>query len=639
MGVRFKRFGTSTVRMLLVAFVGLAFAVPSTAIGLEYKEVASLQADVAGGKLPPVGERVPAEPAIATLDNPGRSGGEIRTLFGRTKDIRLMTVYGYARLVGYTSDFTLQPDIAKAIEVEDGRIFTIRLRAGHRWSDGHPFTAEDFRYFWEDMATDPTISPLGPDNIFVVEGKLPAFEVIDPQTVRYTWEKPNPYFLPALAAPRPPFIYRPAHYLKQFHAAHTPETKLKARVTKAKQRDWRALHFKRDRPYRCDNPDYPTLQPWRNTTKPPSERFIFKRNAFYHRVDQNGVQLPYIDQVTATISSGDLIPAKVGTGDADLQARSLAFKNYTFLKNGEKRNDYKVRLWRSGKGAHVALYPNLNVRDKTLRKVVRDVRFRRALSMGIDRTEINQVVFFGLALEGNNTVLPESPLYDDDFRQRWTEFDVDAANELLDEMGLTERTSDGVRKLANGEKLEIIVETPGEDQDQTDVLQLIRDSWKKIGISLFIKPSRREVMRERVKTGTTAMSVFFGLDNGLVSPESSPREFVPSNEDQLQWPLWGRHFATVGQAGEEPDMPEAERLVELFKTWTGTIDSDAREEVWNEILEINADQMFSIGVVAGVPQPVAVSNKLQNVPEEGVFNWDPGAQFGLYRPDTFWLSG
>ncbi|MEL6747816.1 MAG: ABC transporter substrate-binding protein, partial [Pseudomonadota bacterium] len=278
---------------------------------------------VAAGTLPPIAERLPTNPRVMTLQEPGRHGGTMRTLFGRTKDIRLMTVYGYARLIGFDRTLNLTADILESYEVIDGRKFTLRLRAGHRWSDGAPFTAEDFRYYWEDIASDETISPLGPGAIFKVNGDLPTFEVLDALTVRYTWAAPNAEFLPALAAPRPPFIYRPAHYLKQFHARYADKKTLKAIVKKKRQRNWRALHFKMDRPYRNDNIAYPTLQPWKNTTKPPSQRFVFKRNPYFHRIDEAGRQLPYIDEVAAGIASAKLIPLKVGTGDAEFQARGL----------------------------------------------------------------------------------------------------------------------------------------------------------------------------------------------------------------------------------------------------------------------------------------------------------------------------
>ena len=168
------------------------------------------------------------------------------------------------------------------------------------------------------------------------------------------------------------------------------------------------------------------------------------------------------------------------------------------LKSAEARNDYSVRLWRTAKGSHFALFPNLNVVDDTWRALVRDVRFRRALSLAINRYEINQVLFYGLGRQAQDTVLPGSPLYRDAYANAWTDYDIDRANALLDEIGLTAHDSDGVRLLPDGRLLEIIVETAGESTEQTDVLELIRDSWAKVGVKLFTKPSQRQVFRNRI---------------------------------------------------------------------------------------------------------------------------------------------
>ncbi|MPY71150.1 MAG: ABC transporter substrate-binding protein, partial [Alphaproteobacteria bacterium] len=422
---------------------------------------------VATGALPPVAERLPENPSVVRLSKPdrmpGRHGGEITMLMGRAKDVRMMVVYGYARLVGFTAAYDLEPDILAGIEVERGRRFTLTLRRGHRWSDGHPFTAEDFRYWWEDVATHPALSPAGPPRVMIVNGEKPVFEVLDKTHVRFTWSAPNPDFLPALAGALPTYIYRPAHYLKRFHERHADEAALAARARKAGQRNWAALHNRLDNLYKNDNPDLPTLQPWVTRTRPPAHRFEFVRNPYYHRIDENGLQLPYLDRVVFTIAAPSIIPAKAGAGESDLQARGVSFSDYTFLKKGERRGGYRVRLWRTAKGAHLALFPNLNVNDPVWRALFRDVRFRRALSLGVDRHEINQAVYFGLTLERNNTVLPQSPLYEPEYATEWAQFAPGRANTLLDEIGLTKRNEDGIRLLPDGRPMKIVVETAGED--------------------------------------------------------------------------------------------------------------------------------------------------------------------------------
>ena len=624
-----------------VTQVGLALIAATALPGktrAEFQETPALRDEVARGQLPKLVGRIPSEPAVADLEAIGRPGGELRMLMAGPKDTRMMVVYGYSRLVGYTPSLALAPDILRSIDVEDGRVFTLHLRKGHKWSDGHPFTSEDFRYWFEDMAQNKHLSPSGMPISMMPQGKGPRFEVVDETTVRYKWERPNPLFLPELAGPSPLFIYRPAHYLKQFHQKYADKDVLDSLVQQANQRNWAALHNRLDTMYRGDNPDLPSLEPWILKTKPPSERFVFERNPYYYRIDKEGNQLPYIDRVILSIADSKIIPAKTGAGESDLQARYLRFDNYTFLKESEQRNNFHVRLWRTGPGSQLALYPNLNVSDEIWHSLVHDLRFRRALSLAVDRHEINQVIYFGLAIDGQNTVLPQSPLYEPKYRSAWARFDVREANQLLDLIGLTRRGSEGIRQLPDGRPMEIIVENSGESTEQSDVLELLRDSWRRIGIKLFAKPSQLTLFRRRVFSGETLMSIDKGIENGLATAAMSPWEFAPTSQQQLQWPKWGQYYETKGTAGDTPSLPSAIRLKELYEDWLAAASHEEQARIWHEMLQIWADEVFSIGTVAGVLQPVVVNAKLRNVPEQGIYNWDPGAFFGIYKPDGFWFD-
>ncbi len=601
-----------------------------------------LEQAVASGELPPVAERIPEEPEIVSYEGtekePGGYGGTLRLLGASAKDTRLLVIYGYARLVGYNSEFELVPDIAQSVEVEEDRTFTFHLRRGHKWSDGEPFTSEDFRFYWEDMGNDAEVARFGPPKELLVDGEKPTVEYPDELTVRYSWSKPNPYFLPALAGAQPLDIFRPAHYLKQFHAKYAGLEEVEKMAAQAGERNWVALLYNMDRGYRNDNVAYPTLQPWVLKTQPPSDRYVFQRNPYYHRIDANGLQLPYIDQVALTISSADLIPARVASGETDLQSRYLAFSNFTFLKEAEERSNYQVRRWRATKGARIALYPNLNVADPVLRDLFRDADFRRALSVAIDRDDINNSIFYGVASPSNNTVLEDSPLFKDEYRTKWAQYNPEQADELLDGLGLTERNSEGVRLLPNGRPLQIVVETAGEDREQVDVLQLIKEHWEDVGVSLFIKPSQREVFYNRINSGETHMAVWIGLENAMLRPSMSPAEFAPQSPDQFQWPAWGLWAQTSGQMGVEPDLESVRRMMELGERWAEAGTPEGREEVWHQVLSFWADQVFTIGIVSGVEQLVVVSNRLHNVPKHGIYNFDPGAYYGMYRPDTFWIA-
>ena len=592
--------------------------------------------------LPPIENRLPKKPRVINLKEPGKYGGEIRMFIGRSKDIRLMVVYGYSRLVGYNINREIVPDILEKFEIEKNKKFTFYLRQGHKWSDGAEFTSEDFRYWWEDVANNKKLSPSGPPNDMIQDNEPPEFKVIDKYTVQYEWKKPKTSFLNRLASASPLFIYRPAHYLKQFHIKYTPEEQIK-KNNKSK-RNWAAVHNKKDNLYKFDNPELPTLQPWFNSTKPPATRYIFKKNPYFHRVDQNGKQLPYLNQVKFSQVSASLIAAKAGAGESDLQARNISLKSFPFLKKNEINlkargvSKYRTYLWKGAKGSHIALFPNLNVNNEALKKLFRDVRFRRALSLSIDRELVNEALYFGLATESNNTVLEESELYQEKYKTSWTQYDTDKANQLLDEIGTINKNSDGLRIMEDGKKLEIIVETSGESEEETDVLELIKESWEELGIKLFSKPSQRDVLRNRIFSGETMMAVWSGLENGIPTRNFEPRELAVTSQQQFQWPKWGQYIETRGLSGEKVELKEVQLLNELLVKWQNTSDQKLRKRIWQDMLDIHAEQVYTIGIVSGVKQPIVVKKNLKNVPKDGIYNWDPGAHFGIYMPDTFWLE-
>lgn len=610
---------------------------------MAFAESDYLKPKVEAGELPPVAERLPKTPRIvnnAALGGaPGVQGGSARMLIGGQRDVRLMPINSYSRLVGYDRDLKLQADILESFTVEEERIFTFRLREGHKWSSGEPFTTDDFRYCWEDVILNRELLKGGPPADLLVEGKPPTFEVIDPLTVRYTWEKPIPDFLPKLAAPIPLVLALPSAYMRQFHKKFQAAEILEKHIKKQRVDDWRGLHIKMSRQNRPENPDLPTLEAWRPRTAPPAEQFIFDRNPFFHRVDENGVQLPYIDRVVMNVSSPDLISAKTATGESDLQIANLDFADYTLLKEAEAIYPLNVVLWKRTLGSRVALIPNLNCGDEGWRKVLRDVRVRRAMSLAINRAEINKAVFYGLGQESANTVLPDSPLFKPDYAKAWASYDPDQANRLLDEAGLDKRDDEGLRILPDGRSAHVVVESAGESTLETDVLELITDHFRAVGLGLFVRTSQRDIFRSRAIGGEVIMSVWYGLDNGVPTPEMSPSELAPTSDDQYQWPVWGMYFATVKTKGEPPDMPEVQYLVDRYDAWQMTTTDDERTAIWHEMLAHHADQVFTIGTVNGISQPVVRARRMRNVPDKALCGFNPTSFLGVYMPDTFWYEG
>jgi len=565
--------------------------------------------------------RIPKEPLVVDLAakgrEPGVQGGTLRTMVSRSKDIRQMVVFGYSRLLVYDDKYSLGPDILAGVDVEDDRTFTLRLREGHRWSDGHPFTSADFQYWWDDVANHPELSPSGPPQFMLVDGELPVVTFPDETTVVYEWKKPNPFFLPLLAQARPPFIFRPRHYLVDYHQDYADASKLAKAVERNKVRSWNSLHNQLDNMYKFDNPDLPTLQPWMASPDSSKNR----------------------DKVEMSVVGGGLIAAKSNAGEADLQARGLDFSDMSILKKGEiDGGNYRVLLWSNGTASQIAIYPNLNFDDPAWRTVLRDVRFRRALSMGIDRSAINRALYFGLGVEASMSSLSASPLHDKKNQSAWSQFDLKHGNRLLDEMGLTKKQSDGIRLLPDGRPLRLVIETAGERKEVENAMQIIRDTWRELGVEMIMRPLDRDNLRMAVYSGSSMASVWFGWDNGLPTADTSPDYLAPTQQEFFAWPKWGQYYQTGGKAGEKPDMEEAKQLMAYSEQWVTAGSEEERTKLWKQMLDIHADQLYGIGIVAETPQPIVVSKRLRNVPEKVMWAWQPGSQFGVHRPDEFYFQ-
>ena len=336
-------------------------------------------------------------------------------------------------------------------------------------------------------------------------------------TVIFEWDAPNANFLPLLAQASPA-VHLPSRALSEAVSRSTLPTR------SAGGRDARRAGEKLGRAAQQARQHVQVRQSatadvaavdQRQRQRPRAQLFV--RNPYYHRIDARGVQLPYIDVVDDDDRGRRSDRGQVQCrGSRSAGAGAVDFRDVAILKKGEADGgNYRTFLWANGVASQIAIYPNLNFRDPVWREVMRDVRFRRALSMGIDRRMINRALYFGLASEGGMTALSSSPLYNEDDLMMWSEMDIQAANALLDEMGLTERTPAGLRKLPDGRPMEFVIETAGERQEVENALAIVTDTWRELGIKLVMRPLDRDILRNRVYAGITMAAVWYGWDNGL----------------------------------------------------------------------------------------------------------------------------
>ena len=409
-------------------------------------------------------------------------------------------------------------------------------------------------------------------------------------------------------------------------------------------RDWVQLFLRKDRLNDFDDPDNPTLQPWMLTTQAAGAA-LRRRCATPTSTASTAraSSCPISTGSSCEIVDGKLIPIKTGAGEADLQARRLVFKDYTFLQ-GERgqRSGLTTLLWPEARSAHLALYPNLNATDPVWRGLFRDLRFRQALSLGLDRDAISQYPLLRPGRCRRTTrSCPTARLWQDESgdrvrgvrpRHRQRACSTSSAS--------TSAAPDGTRLLPDGRPMEIVVETSGEDTEQSDVLELVR---RPVGADrlqdLRPRPSdRADHAQPRLCRRGPDDDVLRHRQRRAVAhpcrPRTSPR---PAQGDQLQWPKWGQYYETNGEAGEPPDLPEAKRLMDLYKEWT-----TASEERADRDLAGDAEDLLQpvLHDRAGLGRAAADrrAQDVQNMPEEAIFNWEPHGQFGIYLPDTFWYE-
>jgi len=266
-----------------------------------------------------------------------------------------------------------------------------------KWSDGVPFTADDFLFWYEDIILNDELTPAKP--VWLKTGELGKVEKVDDYTIRFRFTKPHGLFLKYLAGPQGHGIaYYPKHYLKQFHPRYTPVEKLEEMAKKEGFKFWYQLfQAKNDR---WMNPDLPVITPWKTKTPATEDPFVLERNPYFWKVDPEGNQLPYIDRIShRLVENPDMINFKAMTGELDMQFRHILYTNYPLLMNGREKGNYQVFKYTDDFETNMAIGINLNNKDPVLRKIVQDKRFRIAMSLAMNREEINELCYLGMCKE------------------------------------------------------------------------------------------------------------------------------------------------------------------------------------------------------------------------------------------------
>ncbi len=623
--------------VLLSGVICLLLGVTS-ALAVEYNEAPMLKEKVAAGELPPVEERLPEEPLVVeVVEEIGQYGGTLHMVTPVPNDFDDCDTFNMQSIMLRMSPDlrTVEPNIAKGWEFsEDAKTLTLFLRKGMKWSDGAPFTADDIMFWYEDVTLNDELTPVKPGDCSP-GGELMEMEKIDDWTVQMHFAVPYPIATILLAHYRglPGSFFYPKHYLKQFHPRYVPMEELQEMAAESGFDHWYELfraRTKNDSGVPLDNPDLPVVNPYYLKEKTPGY-WALERNPYYWKVDTEGNQLPYIDGILLTlVEDREMVASKVATGEVDWAAKETALKDYPlYMENAEKGN-FRVILWKSTYGADVYFQPNQTyMKDLVLRDIFRDVRFRRALSLGINREEINEAIYFGKAIPRQYAVLPICDYYEEEFAESYAEYNPEEANRLLDEMGLDKRDEAGYRLKPDGERLAWTIEYYPIESPKTPVSELVKEYWEAIGVQVSLKEISGELSSMRYQANEVAMGEWHGCGCTNTMFLLWPMWQFPVH---LGWedtwcPLWSRWYITEGEEGEEP--PQViKRLQYLYDEMRVTLDDEERIRMGKEVCRIAAENLWCIGSVGAAPIAVVVRSNLRNVPEEIYYGWD--SLFGAY---------
>ncbi len=619
----------------------------------ENPAIAELNRRIAGNPepLPPVAERLPEEPlVVAPYESIGRYGG---TLVGLSKATEAGTSdllsIRHVNLFRYSDDLkTVVPNVAKSWSWnEDYTELTVTLRKGHKWSDGQPFTAEDIKFWYEDLILDPEIYPETPSR-WLFAGEPMRVEVVDPQTVKMIFPVPTPGIVNRFAVDfGQPF--QPKHFFEKMHIKYNPKANELAEERGFE--NWAAMVNNyyggsdwKDVPSPLlkgtDTRVVPTLESHILVEETATGRKLVA-NPYFFMVDTAGNQLPYIDEIEEQyVADKEVQNLKLTNGEVTYKMQAVFIEDFPVLKENEANGGYRVYL-APGLGENVFYAFNTTHKDPVLRGIFGDVRFREAMSLAINREEIKELVYLGQAEPMQAT--PAEPLtvtfVTEEQLGHMIDYDPERANALLDEMGLEDADGDGVRERPDGKPL--VVRLVYSNQGAPVKLhELVRDYWGAVGVRVDLKEVTSDEYRASANNNDLDVTVWKndGTSGPTISQDVS--RLVPPFGDYFNpgtgfaWAVWKR---SGGKEGIEP--PDAvKKLWDLAEAFIqlplGSPDSG---RVGAEIVGIHVENLWKIGTVGNILGPVYRRNDLENFKPFSAKTFDYYWAYP-FRPKQWYLS-
>jgi peptide/nickel transport system substrate-binding protein len=631
--------GGASRRQLLQGFAGAAAlagaGVAPSAWAQASKEAPALAKLVSEGKLPALAQRVSAQPLVIKADKVGVYGGALRRgLRGSADHNGILRLVGNQGLVRWNLAFTeVLPNVAHKWEVNaNSTEFTFHLRKGMKWSDGKPFTADDIVFSIEDCAKNSELFK-SPPSTLVIANKACQVSKIDDATVKFSFASPYALFLEQMATPlgQYPTLY-PKHYCSQFHPKYNPNAGEQAKA--ANFSDWTALFRAKcgdiEIPSRWGNTEKPTIDPWVITEAYTggATRVVMERNPYFWQVDQNGQQLPYIDRLAFSIAQDvESLMLDALSGKLDIQERHIdTLQNKPTLSQNMQKGGYRlIELIASG-AQQVQIYLNMTHKDPKMREMFANKRFRQALSLGIDRKEIIDVVYLGQSQPYQTGPRPGHPWYHEKLARQFTQHDPKQANAILDSLGYDKRDAQKFRLRPDGQRVFFSIDViPTLYPDAVDTLELIKRHWAEIGVDMKVNTIERALFYTRGDNNDHDAATWPGP--GGLDPMLDARDYFAQHIQGSRYAIpWTQWYVSGGKDGQEPPESQKKRM-KLYDDARATADLKKRGALMKQVFDLSAEAFETIGVCLAVSAFGIAKNNLQNVPKAypNAWSWpNPG---------------
>lgn len=578
-----------------------------------------LTEQVEAGELPPLEERLPVAEDRLVVDAPafGIYGGTYQGAIAGAEDHPwLSRTIGFEPMLRPSLDLAEDghPGTLKSIEFDedDGTVYTLHLREGMRWSDGEPVTADDVMFGIEEVFFNEDIFT-NPPEILAVDNEPCTAEKLDDYTVRLTYPASKGNVID-LASRSGTFFDHPKHYLQDF-LPHLNE-RANEIAEEAGYTDWED-HWDAVNEW-FDNPDKPTLNAWvLQTALNDGGVIVAERNPYYWKTDSDGAQLPFIDRMEfEVVAEDEVMLMKALNGEIDFHSRHFnSMANRPVLAEGRDAGDYDFVTIESSFSNQLIISLNFNHEDEVLQEIFRNRDFRIGLSHAIDRQEIIDTAYQRQGTPSQVAPRPESDFYDEEFATQYTEYDVDLANQYLDDAGYSETDSSGYRLRPDGDRITFNIDVINLTPEWPTATEMVTQYWDEVGIDARVNTIERTLFLDRKDPAANQhdANVWYG-EGGLHEEMIETRWWFPGHWESnyaTGWAEWYTSRGTSEYAVEPPDDVKAQMT--LMREILAEPDEDVSNEKFREILQIAKEQFYVIGIMQPFDGYAIKKNDLHNV--------------------------